>query len=140
MEMDLIITYQENTQLTQKELVSLYESVGWQSYTSQPEQLQKAIEQSFNVLTAWDHDRLIGLIRVISDGETILYIQDILVHPNYQKQTIGSSLMEQILKKYAHIRQKMLLTDDTSETRHFYEKFQFSTCEQNELVAFYRSF
>lgn len=138
--MDLIITYQENTQLTQKELVSLYESVGWQSYTSQPEQLQKAIEQSFDVLTAWDHDHLIGLIRVISDGETILYIQDILVHPNYQKQTIGSSLMEQILKKYAHIRQKMLLTDDTSETRHFYEKFQFSTCEQNELVAFYRSF
>ncbi|WP_430038931.1 GNAT family N-acetyltransferase [Peribacillus simplex] len=41
-------------------------------------------------MTAWDDDKLVALIRVVGDGQTIIYIQVILVLENYQDQGIGS--------------------------------------------------
>lgn len=136
-----MITYKENALLTKKELLPLYESVGWSNYTIDSAQLERAIKQSYCVLSAWDHQYLVGLIRVISDGETILYIQDILVHPDYQKKGIGSHLMESILEKFTAIRQKTLLTDNTEKTRAFYEKLGFKACENGApILSFYREF
>lgn len=96
----------------------------------------QAIEQSLAVITAWDRDRLVGLIRVVGDGLTIIYIQDILVLRDYQKEGIGSELMKLILAKYSDVRQKVLLTNDAPDVRQFYEKNSFQSCDQGELVAF----
>ena len=37
-------------------------------------------------MAAYDEDRLVGLIRVVGDGLTIVFIQDLLVYPQYQRQ------------------------------------------------------
>jgi ribosomal protein S18 acetylase RimI-like enzyme len=71
----------------------LYNSVGWSSYTAQPAILNQAIINSLDVITAWQNQRLIGLIRTVGDGQTILYIQDLLVAPGFQQQGIGTKLM-----------------------------------------------
>jgi hypothetical protein len=34
-------------------------------------------------------DRVVGLARVVSDGETICYLQDVLVHPSVQRMGLG---------------------------------------------------
>lgn len=31
------------------------------------------------VLTAWSDDKLVGILRIVGDGYTIVYIQDLLV-------------------------------------------------------------
>ena len=69
---------------------------------------------------------LIGLARAVSDDATIAYIQDILVHPDYQGKGIGKALVSSILNRYAHVRQKVLLTDDRPEQIHFYNTLGFS--------------
>ena len=57
-------------------MLALYQAVGWNMYTRDPKKLERAIAQSLSVLGAYDGDQLVGLIRAVGDGETILFIQD----------------------------------------------------------------
>ena len=69
---------------------------------------------------------LIGLARAISDDSSIAYIQDILVHPDHQGQGLGKRLVQSILHRYRHVRQKILLTDDRPDQLSFYQSLGFS--------------
>ena len=129
-----------NKNINLKQLINLYQSVGWTAYTEKPELLQQAVYNSLYVLGAFDHDQLIGLIRVVGDGLTIIYIQDLLVLPAYQNKGIGSTLINKVRKEFRHVRQQVLLTMEEPETRAFYEKNGFSSCDQGELVAFYHEY
>ena len=64
---------------------------------------------------------LVGLVRTVSDGETIVYVQDILVTPDDQREGIGGALLDAVLEHYADVRQLVLLTDDEPGQRAFYE-------------------
>ena len=133
-----MIDYKVNIQIHTKDLKQLYSSVEWFAYTHDLETLQKAINNSLLVITAWNDDQLVGLIRVVGDGYTILYIQDILVHPDFQNKNIGTKLMTMTLTKYKKIRQKVLLTEEAPNVRHFYEKFGFVSGDKGSTVAFYK--
>lgn len=119
-----------------KELMNLYEDVEWSAYTKDSIRLKNAIENSLKVLTAWDNDKLVGLIRVVGDNYTIIYIQDILVLQEYQGQGIGSDLLKLILEKYKSIRQIVLMTDDTEKTINFYRKNGMVETNNYNGVAF----
>ncbi len=133
-----MITYQQETKISQQDLLDLYNDAGWGAYTTQPDVLVKAIKGSLYVLTARDGDRLVGLIRIVGDGQTIVYIQDILVLKAYKRKGIGKTLMQKALGEFKQVRQKVLLTDDNPETRGFYEAMGFQSCDKGELVAFVR--
>lgn len=108
------------------ELCSLYESVGWTSYTSDPDRLVAAVRGSSHVVTARREERLVGLARAVSDDSTIAYIQDILVRPDQQGRGVGRQLVQAILERYAHVRQKVLLTDDRPQQLEFYASLGFT--------------
>jgi ribosomal protein S18 acetylase RimI-like enzyme len=118
------------------QLEALYNDAGWTSYTRNIASLQKAIENSKEVFTAWKEDVLIGLIRTLGDGETILYIQDILVLNDYKRKGIGKQLTSEVLKLNENCRQFVLLTEDRTETRSFYEALGFESCDKGIVVAF----
>jgi len=123
---------------TVQQLLHLYEDAKWTSYTKDTDKLHRAIVQSAFVLACYDNQQLVGLIRAVGDQETILYIQDILVLTSYQRKGIGTTLMRKTLEKYQHIRQIILLTDETPKTRAFYESFEMESCDDGKLVAFAR--
>jgi ribosomal protein S18 acetylase RimI-like enzyme len=131
-----MICYEENIPLATEQLIALYSDANWTAYTKDPNKLIKAVSNSLCVISAWDSKRLVGLIRVVGDGQTILYIQDILVLKKYKKQKIGSTLVQKVMGKYPDIRQTVLLTDDSLETRGFYENLGFQSCDKGELVSF----
>ncbi|MCM3784548.1 GNAT family N-acetyltransferase [Neobacillus mesonae] len=114
----------------------LYNDVHWYAYTKDLIVLQQAVLQSLDVISAWNGEELVGLIRVVGDGLTIIYIQDILVLNNYQNQGIATQLMQSILRKYSNVRQKVLLTEEAPDVRHFYEKNEFQSCDEGSTVAF----
>ena len=70
----------------------LFLSVGWVS-GQYPQRLYKALMHSSTVLTAWDGDRLVGLIRALDDSEMLAQIHYVLVHPDYQGQGIAGQLV-----------------------------------------------
>ena len=118
------------TTVSIEELTSLYNSVGWTAYTKDITKLQRAIQGSNFVVTVTKQEKdttlLIGLARAISDDASIAYIQDILVHPDHQSKGIGRRLVQSILERYSHVRQKVLLTDDRPEQISFYQSLGFS--------------
>jgi ribosomal protein S18 acetylase RimI-like enzyme len=99
--------------------------------------LLKGIRQSLYAYAAYDNERLVGLIRVVGDGMTIIYIQDILILPDYQRQGIGRTLMNHILEKYQDVRQIILTTDLTEEQQAFYETLGFVKYESLKLQGYY---
>jgi GNAT superfamily N-acetyltransferase len=131
------ISYKHHTP-SLPQLLELYNDAGWVAYTNDPEKLQVAFENSPAVISAWDGETLVGIIRAIGDKATILYIQDILVLTTYKRKGIGRALVEMLLAENTNIRQIVLLTDNTTETRPFYETLGFSSCDKGALVAFAR--
>lgn len=104
------------------EILSLYSSVGWTAYTKNPDVLFQAIQNSSFVVSARSEDgKLVGLARTVSDDATICYLQDILVHPELQSAGVGRALFEQVMERYQHVRQTVLITDDEPRQRAFYE-------------------
>ncbi|WP_257589965.1 GNAT family N-acetyltransferase [Lactococcus cremoris] len=96
----MIINFSISKDIDIKQLEELYNDVGWSAYTQDLEVLKQAILQSLDVITVWNDDKLVGLIRAIGDGLTIVYIQDILVLNAYQNKGIASELLQRILNKY----------------------------------------
>ncbi|PKK40275.1 acetyltransferase, gnat family [Clostridiaceae bacterium JG1575] len=117
-------------------VLNLYNDVSWTAYTANPEQLENALKNSLKLWTAWEDDLLLGLARVIGDGCTIIYIQDILVLEAYQGRGLGSQFLEMILKEYQDVRQIVLLTDDTEKTIRFYKKIGLKKGNECNCVAF----
>lgn len=118
------------------EIISLYESVGWTAYTVEPESLRLGFESSLLSLAAYDGEKLVGLIRAVGDGHTVVLVQDILVYPEYQRQGIGSALLGEILKRFYYVRQIQLVTDNTGKTVAFYRSMGFSPLEELGCLGF----
>ena len=129
--------YEENRLPSDAALVRLYNDAGWVAYTDDLPALRTAFVNSLYLLCVYEEEELVGLLRAVGDGVSILYIQDILVLADRRRHGIGTALMTHTLKKYASVRQKVLSTDNTPELRAFYNSLGFVPFEETGLVAFY---
>ncbi len=114
----------------EREILSLYEAVGWSNYCEKPQMLRRAYAGSLRVLGAYEEERLVGIIRAVGDGHSVLLIQDILVYPEYQRQGIGTALMKAMLGEYSQVYQIQLVTDNTEKTLAFYRSLGFAQWQE----------
>ena len=108
-----------------EELVALYDAVGWGAYTADPDGLARGVGNSTFVVSARENGTLVGLVRVLSDDVSIVYVQDVLVSPEHQQRGVGRELLQRCLDRFAHVRQRMLLTDDEPHQHRLYESLGF---------------
>lgn len=80
------------------QLLTLYESLGWNSLNLTPHELERMCRQSWYAMYAYDQQRLVGMGRVISDGVITGIICGVGVLPDYQSQGIGTELMQRIVE------------------------------------------
>jgi ribosomal protein S18 acetylase RimI-like enzyme len=112
-----------------EEIVELYISAGW--WRDVPETDARAnisdmIRGSFSLTVArLPEGRVIGMARVISDGCSDAYIQDVTVLPPYRKQGIGRELIRR-LTEYC-VARKIAWIGLVAEpgTRKFYEELGY---------------
>ena len=109
----------------EEEILSLYQSVGWVNYINNPLMLKNAFEHSLKIYAAYMDNKVIGIIRIVGDGYSVILIQDILVYPEYQREGIGTALLQHVLEEYKNVYQKHLLTDNTPKTIQFYKSLGF---------------
>lgn len=74
---------------------------------------------------AYVNDKMVGIIRVVGDGFSVVFIQDLLVYPEYQRMGIGTALLQKVLEEYSKVYQLHLLTEDTEKTIQFYKSIGF---------------
>lgn len=121
----------EYKEYQEAEILRLYSEVGWTAYTENMQALKLGYMNSLLVLAAYEHGNLAGIARVVGDGYTIVFVQDILVFPDKQRQGVGSALLQAVLDRFTAVRQIMLATDHTEKTIAFYKSMGF--CELSEL-------
>lgn len=117
------ITYTEEKKFTRDAVQKLFLSVGWIS-GQYPDRLYKALLHSSTVLTAWDGENLVGMIRVLDDGEILAYVHYVLVDPAYQGHGIAGTMVEQIKEKYRDYLYLELMPEE-SKNAAFYQKLGF---------------
>lgn len=122
-----MIMYTEEKKFDNKSVVDLFSSVGWVS-AQYPTRLYKALMHSSTVITAWDGDRLVGLVRVLDDSELVAYMHYVLVHPDYHGQGIAGTMVEMVKEKYKVYLYIELMPEERKNAA-FYEKHGFQIME-----------
>ncbi|UOQ46800.1 GNAT family N-acetyltransferase [Gracilibacillus caseinilyticus] len=84
--------------------------------------IQKSMDHSI-VFGVYTDEKQIGFARVISDQAVFSWLLDVVIDPEYQGKTIGTFLVESILKHPAVEHTKFALA--TKDAHSFYEKFDF---------------
>ena len=120
---------------TPEEYNYIADSVGWGS--SENKIVEIALNNSLYSICAYDGDKMIGYGRIIGDKTMFLYIQDIMVLPEYQSQKVGSHIMEKILKKVKELKKLnpniRTYVGPSKGLEGFYKKFGFISREEADL-------
>ena len=82
------IRYKDIRDFTPQELQDLFLSVGWSS-GNYPDKLAIAMKNSDTVFSAWDNQKLVGLVNVLDNGIMTTHRHYLLISPEYQHIGIG---------------------------------------------------
>ena len=127
-----MITYTEEKKFTKQQVQQSFLSVNWTS-GNYPERLYRALLHSSTGLTAWDGEKLVGLIRVLDDTAMLAQIHYVLVHPAYHGQGIAGHMLELIKEKYRDFLYIEAMPEDKKNVP-FYEKHGFSVMEKGAAI------
>ena len=129
-----MIVFKENNKNIE-EFNLLYDSVGWGAYNKNIS--QKALANTFYSISAYENNKIVGYGRLIGDNICFLYIHDVMVAPEYQRQKIGSMIMEKLLEKISEIKKEnpdlRVYLGASKNREKFYEKFGFIKRTDAEL-------
>lgn len=122
------ITYKDTHDFTQKDLQELFLSVEWSS-GHYPDKLVMAMKNFKTVYSAWDGERLVGMICVMDDGIMTAYVHYLLVNPEYHGLKIGRTLVDMVKQKYSdYLRIAVIAYDDEAN---FYENCGFKKSDNS---------
>jgi len=111
-----------NEAVSVKELADLRESIGWNRMENE---YKNPLLTSYYHVAVYEKEVLIGYIDCVSNGVTDAYIQDLMVHPDYQRRGVGTELMTIMINylKQKHIYMISVVFEE--KLKPFYEKFGF---------------
>jgi N-acetylglutamate synthase-like GNAT family acetyltransferase len=103
-----LITYKEEKNLPADQLFDLYKSIKWTEGVKDEEEhallIQKVYENSDAVFSAWDNDKLVGVVRVITDQFAHGLIYGLAIKPDYDTDEIAKELISKSISLYPEIR------------------------------------
>ena len=115
----------------------LTNSVGWGIRKNNI--VDEALKNTLYSLCVYDDDKLIGYGRIIGDKTIFLYIQDLMVIPEYQNKHIGTGIVKNLLEQintYKKINPDIRTYLGASKGKEsFYEKFGFISRPNEDLGA-----
>lgn len=109
---------------TEENLQELFSSVNWKS-AENPQKLVIALKNSTNVISAWENDQLIGIIRSMDDGCWSANIDCLVVHKEFQGKGIASKLITELLDNLNNVEYINVCPDDKT-MNNFYLQFGFN--------------
>ena len=86
------IKYRSPTIQEYRELRNL---VGW--WETDVHATEKALNNSLFSVIALEADRVVGFGRIVGDGGLYFYIQDLIVHPDFQSKGIGKAILKELM-------------------------------------------
>lgn len=120
------ITYNDvKKDLPPGQLQGLFALVGWSDGNETTEQaagFNIGFINSTLVISAWDGEKLVGAVRVLSDTIFRSTIYDLVVDPEYQGKGIGGEILRRCLR---HFPTSEWLVQTTEQVASYYERNGF---------------
>ena len=116
------IKYKDYHDFSEKDLEDLFLSVDWSSGHF-PEKLVISMQNFKIVYSAWDGNRLVGMICAMDDGIMNAYVHYLLVNPKYHGNGIGRTLVGMMKEQYKDYLRVAVIAYDKEV--HFYENCGF---------------
>jgi ribosomal protein S18 acetylase RimI-like enzyme len=105
---------------------TLFETTGWnEEYRLSPDRLIDALRASWYTLSVYDHGRLIGFGRIVTDLVMHAMIYDLIVIPEYQGRGIGSQILMRLMERCREAGVHDIQLFSARGKRGFYEKHGF---------------
>ena len=121
------ITYNNELKtLPPQQLYRLFNLAGWASGETTPdmsEHFNAPFINSTLVISAWENARLVGAVRVLSDGIIRSIIYDLVVDPEFHGAGIGTELIKRCI---AHYPGSEWLVQTTKDIKGYYENLGFT--------------
>ncbi|MGF7056842.1 GNAT family N-acetyltransferase [Brassicibacter mesophilus] len=111
---------------------TLYAQEGWMTFINREGDALEAWNNSNITLVAVEGDKVIGLVRALTDGKITTYIAEIIVDTRYRGKGIGKALLDVCHGLYPHTRLDLLSTEGADE---FYKNNKF-----REITGFRKSY
>jgi GNAT superfamily N-acetyltransferase len=120
------------------EIANLYRAGGWWKEEYDQRELPRLIWGSFLFAVAVDRKtgHAVGMGRVISDGVSDGYIQDLVVLPEYRKTGIGAQIVSILVKKCVERGISWIGLIAEPDTEKFYLPFGFHPMEGHVPLIF----
>ena len=120
------------------EIANLYRAGGWWKEEYDPKEISHLIQGSFLFAVAVDikTGRAAGMGRVISDGVSDGYIQDLVVLPEYRKTGIGTRIVSTLVKKCVELGISWIGLIAEPDTEKFYLPFGFRPLKGHTPLIF----
>ena len=110
------------------EYFSLFITTGWNDeYQASPDELEKANQNSWLTISAYDENKLVGFGRVVTDFVLHAMIFDMIILPEYQGQGVGTMILKSLVKKCQDQGIRDIQLFCAKGKRPFYEKNGFET-------------
>ena len=120
-----------------EEFNELYDAVGWGHYEENIS--QRALDNTYYSVSVYEDGKIIGYGRMIGDTIIFMYIQDIMVRPEYQNKKIGTMIMSKLLEKVKELRKTnpdiLVYLGASKNKEPFYERFGFVDRKAVDLGA-----
>ena len=125
------MVYRYNEAVSAKALSDLREVVGW---NRMEDEYNNPLMTSYYHIAVYEDDKMVGYIDSVSNGVTDAYIQDLMVHPDYQGKGLGTELMNQMIAYLKENRIYIISVVFEESLKPFYDRFGFSSmlCGQME--------
>ena len=125
--------YKYNELVSVSQIADLRESVGW---NRMEEEYANPLLTSYYHIAAYEDNKLIGYVDSVSNGVTDAYIQDLMVHPDYQGRGVGTNLMKKIIEhlKEKHIYMVSVVFEENLKS--FYERLGFCNMLCGQMVNY----
>jgi len=122
----------------EEEIAALYKAGGWWKEEYKTEDLRHLIRGSFAFAVATDRKtgRAVGMGRVISDGVSDGYIQDLVVLPQFRKSGIGTQIVAALLNRCLQSGITWIALIAEPDTKQFYRPLGFHTMEGHVPLIF----
>jgi ribosomal protein S18 acetylase RimI-like enzyme len=112
------------------DLMMLYKNAGWWEERKEQD-IEKMLKQDISI-GVWSDNNLIGFARAVSDGKFRAYIEDVVIHNEFQKTGMGTKLVSKLLDKLSHIDTISLFCGE--DLISFYEKHNFKLSQSQYVL------
>lgn len=126
------IQYRQNVALDPAQVAEVYLSSGIRRPSDDLPRLQRMLENSNLVISAWHQQKLVGVCRALTDFSYCCYLSDLAVRHEYQQQGVGLGMIDQLRQTIGDEVALILLS--APEAMDYYPKLGFEKVDNGYII------